>query len=117
MSDIAVVEIAAPAAIPETSPPNEVSADKSESKQAGKWARTRLCCCPDTAGTDCRYHSPSEPGWETCPWEKRAGRGQSRWLWASTGGNVPVSDEDLSVGAEIKELTKAERNAGNRFLH
>ena len=29
---------------------------------------TRQCYCPDEAETDCRFHSPTEPGWQTCPY-------------------------------------------------
>lgn len=29
---------------------------------------TRQCYCPEDAATDCRFHSPSEPGWQTCPY-------------------------------------------------
>lgn len=32
-----------------------------------KWIISRYCWCSSTAETDCRFHSPSEPGWATCP--------------------------------------------------
>lgn len=47
----------------------------------GLWVQTRLCYCPNDAETDCRFHSPSEPGWEKCPHpETEEYRG--RWLFA-----------------------------------
>lgn len=121
MSDIPVVEItphatASPESVEKASSLPENAPVSSEEKPSGRWVRTRFCCCPLTAETDCRYHSPSEPGWETCPWEKRSGRGPGRWLWAPTKP-APLSDAELSVGADLKDLTKAQQQAGDRYLH
>lgn len=109
MSDIAVVEVGQKPVEKKVEIPKAQPEEKS-----GKWVRTRFCCCPPTAQTDCRYHSPQEAGWATCPWEQRAGRSEGRWLWSSTG--IPLSDVELSIGANIKELSSSQQKAGDRFL-
>ena len=56
-----------------------------EDKQGRElWVRTRLCYCDKDAPTDCRFHSISEKGWETCPNTEHAqkSRLKGRWLWA-----------------------------------
>lgn len=117
MSDIKVVEITVEA-IPDKKPVLPFSkslAPPMPAAQPGdKWVRTKYCWCPDDADTDCRFHSRKEPGWETCPWERKSGKGSGRWLWISRG--TPVSEEDLSVGADIKELSPSQQRAGDRFL-
>lgn len=113
MSDIPVVEISTPpTSTKEAAEPKAIKA----AKPVTGWVRTRFCNCPPTAGTDCRFHSPSEPGWETCPWEKKSGKADGRWLWAR-GVQDLKSDEQLSIGAEIKELTRSQQRAADKYLH
>lgn len=71
-----------------------------ERSKSDKWVRTKQCWCPPTAGTDCRYHSPSEPGWQTCPYKDIAPANTGRWLWSST--KLPLSDAELSIGAKLQ---------------
>jgi len=46
--------------------------------------RTRLCYCLPTDHTDCRFHKPTEKGWEQCPRlpeAKRNSNMKGTWLW------------------------------------
>lgn len=122
MSDMDVVEIEVrphPTELSGTSGPAELEVKakkepKPEKPQSG-WQKTRRCFCPTTAFTDCRFHSVTEPGWETCPWTDKPGRTSGRWLWSSMGA-ANVSDADLSIGANLKELSKSQQTAGDKIL-
>lgn len=87
---------------------------KPEAQPGDRWIRTKFCWCPPDALTDCRFHSTKEPGWETCPYEFKQGKDKGRWLWISRG--APLSEKDLSVGADIKELSVKQQHNADRFV-
>lgn len=51
----------------------EKATPTSDSAGRSKWIITGQCWCADNASTDCRYHSRTERGWETCPSKELSG--------------------------------------------
>ena len=87
---------------------------KPEAQPGDRWIRTKYCWCPPEAETDCRFHSTKEPGWETCPYEFKHNKDKGRWLWVSRG--TPVSEKELSEGADLKGLNAKQQKAADRFV-
>ena len=71
-----------------------------EDKQGREmWVRTRLCYCEHDAITDCRFHPPTERGWDTCPNTEHAKKSKQkgRWLWAHNPNfGKPPEDSELT---------------------
>ena len=68
----------------------EKATPTSDSAGRSRWVITGQCWCPDNAPTDCRYHSRTEKGWETCPSKNLSGLfggrkkvQEARNLWAT----------------------------------
>jgi hypothetical protein len=87
---------------------------KPEAQPGDRWIRTKFCWCPPSAPTDCRFHSQKEPGWETCPYEFKQGKDIGRWLWISRG--TPVSERELSEGANLKDLSNKQQKAADSYV-
>lgn len=94
-------------------PIKQTNGKKTPANVRGDWTYTRTCWCPYNAPTDCRFHPMTEPGWEVCPHKDKVGL-KPRSLYINSG--VPKSDEELSVGADIKELSLAQQKAADKFL-
>ena len=70
------------------------------------WSKTRYCKC-----NYCRFHSTSEPGWETCPdADKKNVKG--RWLWIkSYSSSVDLEHSDkVYLKEQIKNATYEDSN-------
>jgi hypothetical protein len=87
---------------------------KPEAQPGDRWIRTKFCWCPPNADSDCRFHSTKEPGWETCPYEFKQGKDTGRWLWVSRG--TPVSEKELSQGADLKDLSNRQQKAADSYV-
>lgn len=75
------------------------------------WVKTRLCFCPLTAPTDCRFHSPAEKGWEQCPYLEKAKTDNNvlgKWLWAKNSlYGKPLTEDEVKERAVIAEKVAA----------
>lgn len=64
------------------------------------WKKTRYCYCGN-----CRFHSVSEKGWETCPDESNPERGKGSWLWIKV---VTSGDHEGEDRAYLKVQLKSQ---------
>jgi hypothetical protein len=87
--------------------------EKKSGQPKNEWIHTRSCWCPFDAETDCRFHPMTEPGWEVCPHKGKPGT-KARSLYINRG--EPKGDAELSIGADIKDLTPVQEHGADKYL-
>lgn len=68
-----------------------------------RWVARRLCWCDPSAKDECRFHSPSEPGWDTCPSQNSYSKPRKLWSTNPEFGKARDVDEALAETSEKSE--------------
>jgi hypothetical protein len=96
-------EVETPKSEVKSKPPAESEAATPLEDRFGRslWVPTRVCYCPDTAITDCRFHGTEEKGWETCPYLEMSKSNRQitgRQLWARNPiYGKPLTEEEAGL--------------------